>query len=83
MFGIVPGCRYGWPKNVLHWAGIHELAQLFAAVLNRSSARQPMRPLHDVTEKIASVRDRPESSLVGLQVLLAHLQQALFQPVLE
>src|SRR5437867_10760862 len=24
MFGIVPGCRYGWPKNVLHWVGIHE-----------------------------------------------------------
>ena len=24
MFGIVPGGRYGWPKNVLHWAGIHE-----------------------------------------------------------
>src|SRR5207249_11085431 len=24
MFGIVPGSRYGWPKNVLHWAGIHE-----------------------------------------------------------
>src|SRR5438552_13231566 len=24
MFGIIPGCRYGWPKNVLHWAGIHE-----------------------------------------------------------
>ena len=24
MFGIVPGLRYGWPKNVLHWAGIHE-----------------------------------------------------------
>jgi uncharacterized protein (DUF362 family) len=24
MFGIVPGCRYGWPKNILHWAGIHE-----------------------------------------------------------
>jgi uncharacterized protein (DUF362 family) len=24
MFGIVPGCRYGWPKNVLHWSGIHE-----------------------------------------------------------
>src|SRR5215510_1305498 len=22
MFGIVPGSRYGWPKNVLHWAGI-------------------------------------------------------------
>jgi uncharacterized protein (DUF362 family) len=24
MFGIVPGNRYGWPKNVLHWAGIQE-----------------------------------------------------------
>src|SRR5437899_1691074 len=24
MFGIVPGSRYGWPKNVLHWAGIQE-----------------------------------------------------------
>jgi uncharacterized protein (DUF362 family) len=24
MFGIIPGCRYGWPKNVLHWAGTHE-----------------------------------------------------------
>jgi uncharacterized protein (DUF362 family) len=23
MFGIVPGYIYGWPKNVLHWAGIH------------------------------------------------------------
>jgi uncharacterized protein (DUF362 family) len=24
MFGIVPGSVYGWPKNALHWAGIHE-----------------------------------------------------------
>jgi len=24
MFGIVPGAIYGWPKNVLHWAGIDE-----------------------------------------------------------
>lgn len=23
LFGIVPGGIYGWPKNVLHWAGIH------------------------------------------------------------
>jgi uncharacterized protein (DUF362 family) len=22
MFGTVPGCCYGWPKNVLHWAGV-------------------------------------------------------------
>jgi uncharacterized protein (DUF362 family) len=24
MFGILPGAIYGWPKNPLHWAGIHE-----------------------------------------------------------
>ena len=23
MFGIMPGAFYGWPKNVLHYAGIH------------------------------------------------------------
>ena len=23
-FGLVPGAIYGWPKNVLHWAGISE-----------------------------------------------------------
>jgi uncharacterized protein (DUF362 family) len=22
MFGVVPGAIYGWPKNILHWAGI-------------------------------------------------------------
>ena len=22
MFGVIPGACYGWPKNVLHWAGI-------------------------------------------------------------
>jgi len=24
MFGTVPGIRYGWPKNILHWRGIQE-----------------------------------------------------------
>jgi len=23
MFGVIPGAKYGWPKNVLHWRGIH------------------------------------------------------------
>ncbi len=22
LFGTVPGCKYGWPKNLLHWLGI-------------------------------------------------------------
>ena len=24
VFGIVPGAKYGWPKNILHWKGIQE-----------------------------------------------------------
>jgi uncharacterized protein (DUF362 family) len=24
MFGVVPGVKYGWPKNLLHWRGIHK-----------------------------------------------------------
>jgi uncharacterized protein (DUF362 family) len=32
LFGVVPGGIYGWPKNVLHWAGITEsIADLHAA----------------------------------------------------
>lgn len=31
-FGLVPGSIYGWPKNVLHWAGINEcIADLHTA----------------------------------------------------
>jgi len=30
LFGVVPGAVYGWPKNLLHWAGIHEcIADLY------------------------------------------------------
>lgn len=32
LFGVVPGGVYGWPKNILHWAGIPEcVADLSAA----------------------------------------------------
>jgi uncharacterized protein (DUF362 family) len=32
LFGVVPSGVYGWPKNVLHWAGINEcIADLHAA----------------------------------------------------
>jgi uncharacterized protein (DUF362 family) len=32
LFGTVPGGLYGWPKNVLHWAGIEEcIADLHTA----------------------------------------------------
>jgi uncharacterized protein (DUF362 family) len=35
MFGIVPGACYGWPKNVLHWAGIDR------AILDLNAAARP------------------------------------------
>ncbi len=24
MFGVIPGVKYGWPKNLLHWRGIQQ-----------------------------------------------------------
>jgi uncharacterized protein (DUF362 family) len=35
MFGVVPGSCYGWPKNVLHWAGIDR------AILDVNAAVMP------------------------------------------
>jgi uncharacterized protein (DUF362 family) len=35
MFGIVPGSCYGWPKNILHWAGIDR------AILDLNAAAKP------------------------------------------
>jgi uncharacterized protein (DUF362 family) len=35
MFGIVPGSCYGWPKNVLHWAGID------SSILDINAAARP------------------------------------------
>lgn len=35
MFGAVPGACYGWPKNVLHWAGIDR------AILDINAAVRP------------------------------------------
>jgi uncharacterized protein (DUF362 family) len=33
MFGVVPGACYGWPKNLLHWAGIdNSILDINAAV---------------------------------------------------
>jgi len=33
LFGVLPGQVYGWPKNVLHWAGIHQSAVDILATL--------------------------------------------------
>src|SRR5580658_10135325 len=35
MFGVIPGSCYGWPKNILHWAGIDR------AILDINAALRP------------------------------------------
>jgi uncharacterized protein (DUF362 family) len=35
LFGLVPGGVYGWPKNVLHWAGIDESIVAINSVVPR------------------------------------------------
>jgi len=35
LFGIVPGSCYGWPKNILHWAGIDR------SILDINAAARP------------------------------------------
>jgi uncharacterized protein (DUF362 family) len=37
-FGLAPGSVYGWPKNVLHWAGIDECIADFHAAFPRHFA---------------------------------------------
>jgi len=33
LFGVVPGKKYGWPKNLLHWRGIQQsIVDIFATV---------------------------------------------------
>jgi len=38
LFGVVPSGIYGWPKNVLHWAGIDESIADLHAVFPRHFA---------------------------------------------
>jgi uncharacterized protein (DUF362 family) len=33
MFGVVPGVKYGWPKNILHWWGIQQCIVDLAATV--------------------------------------------------
>ncbi len=37
-FGIIPGGVYGWPKNVLHWSGIHECIVDLSSIPGRTFA---------------------------------------------
>ena len=38
LYGTIPGCKYGWPKNVLHYSGIPETVFDINASLPRTIA---------------------------------------------
>lgn len=38
LYGTIPGCKYGWPKNVLHYSGIPATVVDIAASLPRTIA---------------------------------------------
>ena len=59
MFGIVPGMKYGWPKNLLHWRGIHEsivdictTVPISLVIADGILAMEGNGPLHGDTRKL-------------------------------
>jgi uncharacterized protein (DUF362 family) len=62
MFGVVPGMKYGWPKNVLHWRGIHEsivdicsTVPIDLVIADGILAMEGNGPLHGETGKLGAV----------------------------
>jgi uncharacterized protein (DUF362 family) len=62
MFGVVPGTKYGWPKNILHWGGIQQsildvcatvpihfvIADAIVAMEGNGPLAGASRPLHSI-----------------------------------
>ncbi|HET9416148.1 MAG TPA: DUF362 domain-containing protein [Candidatus Limnocylindria bacterium] len=64
MFGTVPGRIYGWPKNVLHWAGLEE------SILDVAAAVPPQLAIVDGI--VGMQGDGPiKGSAVDVGVILA------------
>ena len=92
MFGLVPGLKYGWPKNILHWKGIHESILDICATLpiqmvigDGILGMEGNGPLHGETRKLGVVvisddpvaADATMTQLMGLKPeKVRHLQQA-------
>jgi uncharacterized protein (DUF362 family) len=62
LFGVVPGMKYGWPKNVLHWRGIHEsivdicsTIPIGLVIADGIVAMEGNGPLHGDIRKLGSV----------------------------
>jgi uncharacterized protein (DUF362 family) len=82
MFGIVPGMKYGWPKNLLHWRGIHEsivdicsTVPISLVIADGVLAMEGNGPLHGDTRKLGVlvIGDDPvatDATIVRLMGLL-------------
>ena len=62
MFGIVPGSRYGWPKNILHWKGIQEsildlcaTVRIHFVIADGIAAMEGNGPLNGTTRPLGTV----------------------------
>ncbi len=94
MFGIVPGSRYGWPKNILHWAGIHESILDICATVKPNFViadsiitMEGDGPLNGVETKVGQIvlsDDPVAADTIGARVLhvipeqVAHIREASF-----
>jgi len=92
MFGIVPGLKYGWPKNVLHWKGIHEnvldicaTVPIRLVIADGILCMEGNGPLHGETRKLGVIvmgddpvaADATMARLMGLRPeKIQHLEQA-------
>jgi uncharacterized protein (DUF362 family) len=92
MFGIVPGLKYGWPKNILHWKGIHEsildictIVPIRLVIADGVLCMEGNGPLHGETHKLGVIviADDPvaaDATMVPLMGLrpekIKHLEQA-------
>jgi uncharacterized protein (DUF362 family) len=62
MFGILPGTKYGWPKNVLHWKGIHRsvldicaTAPMHFVIADGVVAMEGNGPLHGTRRNLGKI----------------------------
>ncbi len=62
LFGVVPGMKYGWPKNLLHWRGIHQsivdicsTIPIGLVIADGILAMEGNGPLHGDTRKLGAV----------------------------
>lgn len=92
LFGVVPGMKYGWPKNLLHWRGIHEsivdvcsTVPIGLVIADGILAMEGNGPLHGDTRALGAVvigddpvaADATVARLMGLAPeLVRHIWEA-------